>query len=121
MHNVSDVRQIGLHTAEPLVPGPSHLDIEIAIAKLIKYKLPGRDQITAELDSSWMQNITKISKLINYIWNKEELPAQWKESIIVPVHKKGDKTDCNNYRGICYQLHTKCYQISSSQGYVLHR
>jgi hypothetical protein len=31
--------------------------------------------------------------------NKEELPDQWKESIIVPVHKN-DKTDCNNYRGI---------------------
>jgi sorting nexin-29 len=28
------------------------------------------------------------------------LPGQWKESIIVPVHKKGDETDCNNYRGI---------------------
>jgi hypothetical protein len=28
------------------------------------------------------------------------LPDQWKESIIVPVHKKGDKTDCSNYRGI---------------------
>jgi hypothetical protein len=26
------------------------------------------------------------------------LPDQWKESIIVPVHKKGDKTDCSNYR-----------------------
>jgi hypothetical protein len=24
------------------------------------------------------------------IWNKEELPDQWKESIIVPVHKKRD-------------------------------
>jgi hypothetical protein len=28
------------------------------------------------------------------------LPDQWEEPIIVPVHKKGDKTDCNNYRGI---------------------
>jgi hypothetical protein len=32
VHNVSDVRQIEVHAAEPLVPGPSRL--EIAIAKL---------------------------------------------------------------------------------------
>jgi hypothetical protein len=28
------------------------------------------------------------------------LPDQWKESIIVPVYKKDDKTNCSNYRGI---------------------
>jgi hypothetical protein len=33
-------------------------------------------------------------------WNKEELPQLWKESIIVPIYKKGDKSDCNNYQGI---------------------
>jgi hypothetical protein len=32
VHNVSDVRQIEIHTSEPLVPGPSHLEVEIAIA-----------------------------------------------------------------------------------------
>ena len=42
----------------------------------------------------------EIHKLIISIWNKEELPDEWKESIIVHIYKKGDKTDCNNYRGI---------------------
>jgi hypothetical protein len=48
VHNASDIRHIEIHTAEPLVPGPSRLEVEIAIAKL-KYKSPGNDQILAEL------------------------------------------------------------------------
>jgi hypothetical protein len=44
MHTVNDVRQIDVHTAEPLVPGPSRLELEIAIAKMKKYKSPGSDQ-----------------------------------------------------------------------------
>jgi len=42
----------------------------------------------------------EVHKLIISIWNKEELPELWKESTIVPVYKKGDKTDCSNYRDI---------------------
>jgi hypothetical protein len=34
VHNVSDVRQIEIHMAEPLVTGPSRLGVEIAIVKL---------------------------------------------------------------------------------------
>jgi hypothetical protein len=44
--------------------------------------------------------LSAIHKLINSVWNKEELPNQSKESIIVPIHKKSYKSDCNNYRGI---------------------
>jgi hypothetical protein len=43
VHNISDVRQIETHTAEPLVPGPSHLEVQTSIAKLKKYKSPGSD------------------------------------------------------------------------------
>jgi hypothetical protein len=49
VHNVSDVRQTEVHTAEPLVPGHSCLEVEISIAKFKKYKLPDSDQILAEL------------------------------------------------------------------------
>jgi hypothetical protein len=48
VRNVSDVRQVEVHTAEPLVPGPSHLEVEIAIAKLKKYKSPGSVKFLAE-------------------------------------------------------------------------
>ena len=34
-------------------------------------------------------------KLINSNWNKKEMPEEWKESIIVPIYKKCDKTDCS--------------------------
>jgi hypothetical protein len=90
VRNASDVRQIEVHTADPLVPGPSRLEAEIAIAKLKEYKSPGSDKIPAELIQAGGQ-MSAIHKLINSIWNKEELPDQWKESITVPVHKKGDK------------------------------
>jgi hypothetical protein len=49
VHNVSDVKQIKVYMAELLVPGPCCLEVEIAIAKLKKYKSLGSDQILAEL------------------------------------------------------------------------
>jgi hypothetical protein len=51
-------------------------------------------------------------KLICSVWNKEELPQQWKESITVPIYRKGDKTDCNNYRGI--SILSTAYKILST-------
>jgi hypothetical protein len=54
----------------------------------------------------------EIHKLIMLIGNKEELPHQWIESIVVPIHKKVDKTDCSNYRGI--SLLSTSYKILSN-------
>jgi hypothetical protein len=55
---------------------------------------------------------SEIHRFIKFIRNKGELPHQWKESIVVPIHKKGDKTDCSNYRGI--SLLSTSYKILSS-------
>jgi sorting nexin-29 len=45
------------------------------------------------------------------IGNKEELPHHWKEPVFLPIHKKGDKTGCSNYRGI--SLLSTLYRILS--------
>jgi hypothetical protein len=68
VHNVSDVRQIEVHTAEPLVPGPSRLEVETAIATLKQYKSPGSDQILAELIQAGGEILlSEIHKLINSV------------------------------------------------------
>ena len=109
----SYVSQTEIYTAEPLVPEPSASEAEMAIKSLNRYKSPCIDKIPAELIKAGGRMIcSQIHKLIYSVWNKEELPKQWKELIIVPFDKKGDKTDCSNYRGI--SLLSTIYKILSS-------
>ena len=71
---VIDVRQTEVHTAEPLVPELSALEVEMAIEKIKRPKSPGIDQISAELLKAGSRTIhSEIHKLINYIRDKEEL------------------------------------------------
>jgi hypothetical protein len=112
IHGVHDIKQMDIHMAEPLVPEPSLVEEEIAIGKLKSYKSPDTDQIPDKLIKAGSETLfSQIHKLICSIWNKEELPQQWKESIIIPIHKRGDKTDCNNYREI--SLLSTAYNILS--------
>jgi hypothetical protein len=48
-----------------------------------------------------------IHKIINSIWNKEELPEDLKESITVTMYNKDDKTGGSNYTSISL-LSTTC-------------
>jgi hypothetical protein len=87
-----------MHTTKPFITEPCSFKVKTTIEKLKGYKLPGIDQILAQLIHTGGNTLrSEIHELINSIWNKEELPQQWKESVNVPIHKKGDKTDCSNY------------------------
>ena len=74
---------------------------------------PGTDQIPEELIKTGGRAICyETHKLIISIWNKEELPEEWKESINLRIYKKGNKIDCSNYKGI--SLLSTTYKILSN-------
>jgi hypothetical protein len=49
VHGAIDVSETEIHTAELLVTEPSAFEVDLAIEKLKTHKLPGIDQILAEL------------------------------------------------------------------------
>ena len=76
-------------------------EVDQAVRKLKNNKSPGPDGLISEFFKYGL-NILKpvITHLFNVIFNTATFPTQWREAIIIPLHKKSEKTDPNNYRGI---------------------
>jgi hypothetical protein len=73
----------------------------MATAKLEKCTSPGSIQMLIERIKARGKILpSAIHKHFNSIWNEEEWPDKWNKSIVVPVHKKGDRTGCNNHGGL---------------------
>ena len=65
------------------------------------HKAAGPDTIPAEvlkLGGRELQN--RLHRLTLRIWQLESMPADLRNAKIVSIFKKGDKADCDNYRGI---------------------
>jgi hypothetical protein len=101
VRGVNDFRLIEMHTAQSLVYEPVCLGVETVIENLKICKSPTIDQIPAELiQAEGIKMRSRIHRFINSILNMGELPQQWKGPIIVPLLKRGDKTDSINCRGM---------------------
>ena len=76
-------------------------EVKMAIKRLKNGKSAGIDGIQAELLKHGGEETTKkILQLCNRIWETGEVPRDWRDGIIIPLPKKGDLKDCNNWRGI---------------------
>jgi hypothetical protein len=76
-------------------------ELEQQLRKLKRKKAPGRDGIQNE---SWMygteREVDRLLEIMNGVWKGEGFPQEWKEGIICPIYKKGEKDTASNYRGI---------------------
>lgn len=71
------------------------------LRKLKKKKATGTDGLQNE---TWIHSqgntSRKLMEIIKRVWTGEGFPDDWRESVISPLHKKGEMTDVRNYRGI---------------------
>lgn len=94
------------------------LNSDISVDEIVDFiktsgrrKSPGLDKVTNEflrcaaegydLEKGEIPPLARcIHKAIEYCWTKAYVPDAWNAAVVVPVPKKGDLTDMNNYRGI---------------------
>ena len=73
-------------------------EVEIALSRIRKGKALGIDGIPIELYSSGIKYFTPLlTTLFNTIFDSADYPDDWAQGLIYPVHKKGDKSDLQNY------------------------
>lgn len=88
-------------TFEVLDERISQAEIQKAINGLATNKSSGEDNLLNEyFISAGSILLEPLEILFNKIFESGKFPMDWSTGIIVPIHKKGDVNDPNNYRGI---------------------
>ncbi|KAI8491212.1 hypothetical protein Bbelb_308450 [Branchiostoma belcheri] len=76
-------------------------ETEEAIKAMKSNKAAGLDEISAEmLKHGGDCTVEMLTRLMNRCWQEGQVPRDWQEGVIVKLPKKGDLSNCNNWRGI---------------------
>ena len=116
LNSKSDILDADIPTRLPQHPVASALGIEPAeeeIATAVKAmenaKAVGPNGLPAELLKLGLQQdrtiLRELHRLTILIWCQGKVPQQSNDAVITVRHKKGDKKECGNYRGISLVSH----------------
>ena len=91
-------------------------DVNAVIKSLKTGKAPGEDDIRPEmLKAMNIYGVRWLTRVCKVACSTGQAPKQWQTSVIIPIHKKGDKKKCTNYRGISLisvpgKVYAKCLE-----------
>ena len=91
-------------------------DVNAVIKSLKTGKAPGEDDIRPEmLKAMNIHGVRWLTRVCKVACSTGQAPKQWQTSVIIPIHKKGDKRKCTNYRGISLisvpgKVYAKCLE-----------
>ena len=79
---------------------PACSEIHRAMRALQNGKACGRSEITAEMLKRGSELVPRLEMLLSEVWRTERVPQDWEDAILIPIPKKGDLSECGNWRGI---------------------
>ena len=102
---------------------PTKEEIAEIIKSLKNKKAPGEDGIPAEVYKACTTVLLDpLHNLFISIWESETFPTDWSTSLLLPFPKKGDRTLCENYRGISLlNVATKIFAVVLLNRFALER
>ena len=88
---------------------PTMQEMTDAICSFANGKAVGPDGVSFELFKIALNGDPALRRrlldIVVRIWGGGKVPQQWKDAIIMVLHKKKDRTECGNYRGISLVAH----------------
>ena len=86
-------------------------EVKKAIRKLKNQKASGYDCVMPEmLKLSGNTAVPFLTRCFNKVFTDGTYPEEWTRAVIIPLHKKGDLENPDNYRGISLlSVISKCY------------
>ena len=82
-------------------PDVTREEVAKAVRRLQNGKAARKDRIVAELLKSGGETVIDwLTELMQEVWRTRKVPQDWRNATMIPVFKKKDRTQCNNYRWI---------------------
>ena len=80
---------------------PTEAETLLELQNLKRHKASGADELPpAIFIDGGISLARELTHLFSLVWTEERVPPSWSESVIVPIFKKGSRSECVNHRGI---------------------
>ena len=97
----------------PITPAlgvePTEIELIGALRSMANANAVGPDELPVELLKLGINHdptaLREFRRMITRVWHQREVPQRWRDAVIKVLHKKKDRTECGNYRGISLVAH----------------
>ena len=80
-----------------------------ALRSMANAKAVGPDELPVELLKLGINHaptvLREFHRVIKLVWHQREVPQRWRDAVIKVLHKRKDRAECGNHRGISLVTH----------------